>query len=161
MLSIDSALNALSALVPVEKPQRMPLLHPRTSEPLYDADGKAAYVDVFSTDSEIARQHERAMVARRLRMRRGQNITAAENAAEQTDLLVALTHDWYVVMPNGEPLGLDFTPDAARRIYDHPAGRWIRQQVDEFAADRANFMQDSSSTSLNGPKPSSGKTAKP
>jgi hypothetical protein len=158
---IDAALSTLEASLVIDKPRRMPLLNFQTQQPIRDAEGNEGWVDVYSGDSQIRRRHEREVTRRRYNMRGRGKLTPEETEAEATDLLVALTADWYLLTPNGVPLDLPFTPENARRLYDAPVARWIREQVDEFSADRGNFMPGSSLTSSSGPKPSSERAAKP
>jgi hypothetical protein len=156
MSDIDAALSALS--LAVDKAQRMPLLHYQSRQPLRDAEGHEAYIEIYSSDSDIARKHNRETQRRRLNMRGRGRLSPEELEAEATDLLVALTTGWFLLTPDGEPLGLPFTAENARKVYDKVT--WIREQVDEFAADRGNFTPASSSTLSNGLKSSSEPTAK-
>lgn len=155
--NIDTALSLLS--LNVEKPQRMPLLHYQTRQPLRGPNDEEAYVDMYSSDSDIARRHNREMQRRRLNMRGRGKLTPEELEAEATDLLVALTADWLLVSLDGNVLDLPFSAQNARTVYDKVA--WIREQVDEFAADRGNFTPSSSSISSNGQRSSSVRVAKP
>jgi hypothetical protein len=157
MPDIDTALSSLS--LDVDKSQRMPLLHYQTRQPLRGPDGEEAYIEMHSSDSEIARRHNRETQRRRLNMRGRGKLTPEELEAEATDLLVALTSDWLLVSLDGTILDLPFTAENARKVYDKVI--WIREQVDEFAADRGNFTPSSSSTLSNGPRPSSARPAKP
>lgn len=163
MPDIDAALSMLS--LDVDKPQRMPLLHYQTRQPLRGENGEEAWIDLYSSDSDIARRHNRESQRRRLNMRGRGKLSPEELEAEATDLLVALTADWSLMSPlttlspNGKPLDLPFSSENGRKVYDQVT--WIREQVDEFAADRGNFTPASSSNSLSGPKLSSERTAKP
>jgi hypothetical protein len=152
MSDVDSALARLS--LEVEKPARMPLLHYQTLQPLRDATGKEAWIDLYSSDSEIKRRHDRETQRRRLNTNRVGRIrvTPEELEAEGTDLLVSLTAGWFLLDLDGFPIELPFTPENARRIYDGIV--WIREQVDQFCADRANFTPASLQISSNGQKPS-------
>lgn len=123
----------------VEKPQRMPLLHPTTRAPLRDKDGKDAWIDVYSNDSSIARRHNFNTARRRMNATgRNQRIrfSPEELEAEGIDLLAALTTDWHLVTLDGEPMGVKYTLDEARDLYKTT---WVREQVDDFVTDRANF----------------------
>jgi hypothetical protein len=91
-------------------------------------------------------------------MRGRGRLTPEELEAEATDLLVALTHGWFLLAPDGSPIDLPFTAENARRIYDKVW--WVREQVDEFAADRGNFTPPSSPTSSTGQSKSSARTEK-
>ena len=156
MADIDTALSSLS--LDVERPQRMPLLHYQSLQPLRGPNGEEAYVDLYSSDSDIARRQNRENQRRRLNARGRLKLTPEELEAEATDLLVALTAGWSLVSLDGQMLDLPFTPQNARTVYDKVT--WIREQVDLFCADRGNFTPASSSTSSSGPKSSSEQTAK-
>lgn len=131
----------------VDKPQRLILLHPNTRQPLRDKDGGEAWIDLYSADSEVARRHNRAIQRRLLNVSaRGQRIkrTPEEIEAEGVDLLAALTTGWRLVSMSGDPLDVPFNQENARELYAAPSMAWIREQVDEFAADRGNFSEASS-----------------
>ncbi len=131
---LEIAVDALFKLV---------LVHPKTRQPLRDKDGKEAYIEHYSSDSEIARKHQRAIQRRRLAMRGRAKITPEELEAESVDILAALTASWYLVDLKGDKLDIPFSQETARRLYSSPAIPWIREQVDESTADRANFSQGS------------------
>ena len=65
-------------------------------------------------------------------------ITPEELEAESTELLAALTAGWHLVTLDGHPLDVPFSIENARELYAAPALAWLREQVDEFAADRGN-----------------------
>lgn len=135
--------------IAVDKPQRLYLLHPNTRQPLRTRPNKAgeaeaAWVDIYSSDSKAARDHQREVQRRRLNMRGRGRISPEELEAEAVDLLAALTVDWRLVSLDGAPIDVPFSGDNARELYAAPALAWIREQVDEFASDRANFPQPSS-----------------
>lgn len=130
----------------VDKPQRMALLHPVTRQPLRDADGNEAYIDLWSGDSEVARKQERAITTRRLAVRGRTKITAGEIEADAVDMLVALTAGWRLLDLDGRPIDVPYTSQNARELYQEPALAWLRAQVDEFCGDRANFSPASSTT---------------
>lgn len=159
MSNIDAAMSALS--LEVDKPQRMTLVHFNTRQPLRDDEGREAWIDVYSNDSQIARRHDREVLRRVYKMRGRGTLTPEETEANGTDLLVSLTAGWFLLAPSGAPIDLPFTPENARRLYTAPATKWIRDQVDEFSADRGNFTRHSSPTSSSGLKASSERTAKP
>lgn len=130
----------------VETPQRMIVVHPVTRQPLRDGDGKEAYVDLYSGDSEAAARHERTVLQRQLAARVRGAPSADEVEADAIDLLSALTVGWYLVDPWGNPVGLDFTPEAARELYALRAAKWLREQVDQYIGNRANFFKASPKT---------------
>ncbi len=131
--------------IQVERPVRMPLVHPSTRQPLRTKpDGKEAYIEIYSADSEAARKHNRAIQRRRLNMRGRGRITPEELEAEAVELLAALTTEWLLVDFEGKIIDVPFNAENARELYAAPSLSWIREQVDEFAGDRGNFPQASS-----------------
>lgn len=124
--------------IPVDKPQKMVLVHPSTRQPLRDDKGDA-YIELHSSDSEVARKHNRAIQRRRLAQRGRGRITPEELEAEATELLAALTTGWHLVTLDGQSLDVPFSIENARELYAAPSLAWIREQVDEFASDRGNF----------------------
>jgi hypothetical protein len=138
----------------VDAPQRMTLVHPKTGKVLReivtDDEGKAvpgreAYIDLYSSDSELVAKHQRAVTAKRLSRRNKANLTIEEIEESGIETLVVLTADWFLVTLEGEPIE-DFpcTPENARAIYGAPSMAWIKRQVDEFAGEVGNFVKDSS-----------------
>jgi hypothetical protein len=126
--------------VKADAPSRMTVLHPATGEPLTDADGNPAWIDVHSTDSPVAQRHQRAAQNRRLQSR-ARKITAEELEAEGVDLLAVLTADWRLLALDGTPLDIPCNRANAAELYAEPAAAWIREQVNVFAADRGNFLR--------------------
>lgn len=140
-------MSKFSALeLPVDAPIHLVLTHPVTKQPLRDLEGKEAYIDHYSGDSEIARKHSRAVQRRRLAMRNRGKITPEELEAESVELLAALTTGWYLVALDRTPIEVPFTPENARELYSNPAVAWIRELVDESASDRGNLSPASSSS---------------
>jgi hypothetical protein len=130
----------------VETPFRLVLVHPITRQPMRDEQGNPAYIDHYSSDSEIARKHQRNIQRRRLAMRGRMKITPEELEAEAVDILAALTVDWHLVDLKGQVIDTKFTQENARKLYASPAVSWLREQLDESTADRANFSKGSSTS---------------
>lgn len=130
----------------VESPRRLILRHPVSGRPLIAADGSRSYIDVFSADSDRARAHQNAVSRRRLDQRGPARMTPEELEADAIDLLVALTAGWSLVDLSGASLDVPFSAEAARELYASPGLAWLREQVDAFASDRANFGCASSSS---------------
>jgi hypothetical protein len=140
-------MNEFSGLeLEVETPFRLVLVHPITRQPMRDEQGNPAYIDHYSSDSEIARKHQRNIQRRRLAMRGRMKITPEELEAESVDILAALTVDWHLVDLKGQVIDLEFSQEHARRLYANPAVSWLREQLDESTADRANFSKGSSTS---------------
>lgn len=130
--------------IAVDKPARMTILHPITRQPIKDGDGKEAYVDLYSSDSEAARKHQRAVTKGRLALRDRGKVTAEQIEAENNGLYAALTAGWYLVSLAGMPIDVPCTADNATELYADPEQAWLREQVDSFVVDRSNFSKASS-----------------
>ncbi len=144
----------------VERPARLTIVDPVSRQPLRDkTTGTEAYIDLYSADSAVAVKHQRAVQRRRLAMRGRMKIQPEELEADAIELLAALTAGWKLVSFDGSDLGVEFSQENARELYASPGMAWLRDQVDEFVADRGNFSKGSSAGSLNTPNTSSGKTA--
>jgi hypothetical protein len=151
-------MNPFSGLeLEVDRSSRMTIMHPTTNMPLRDKDGCDAWIELYSNDSTIARRHERAIRQRRLSMRIPGKITADEIEASAVELLAALTRDWRLLDLSGVPIDQPFSIEAARQLYSNPALLWLREQVDAFVSDRANFSKASSTNSETSPSTTSGK----
>lgn len=113
------------------------LKHPSTREPLFADDDKGKkpmVITLMGIDGEtfqrIRRQNQRAAMKRR------DPVEPAEAEKQGLDTLVAITKGWKNIVLSGEELA--FTAENVRRVYaEFP---WIREQVNEFASDRANFI---------------------
>lgn len=127
----------------VDKPSRMVIVHPVSRQPLRDNEGKEAFIELHSGDSDVARKHHRAVQRRRLAMRGRGKITPEELEAEHVEFLSALTVGWYLVDLSGAPIAVPFSPENARDLYAEAALSWVREQVDEFTGDRGNFSKAS------------------
>lgn len=140
-------MNRLAACaLEVDKPARMIVRGP-DDRPALDADGGMTWIDVWSSDSEAARRHERAAADRRLAGQTRGAPTAAEMDEAATDYLVAVTAGWGVRKPVGEGFedvpATDYSPAAARAFYAAPAFAYIARQVSEFAGKKQNFAKAS------------------
>lgn len=130
----------------VETPFRLVLVHPVTRQSMRDEQGNQAYIDHYSADSEIARKHQRSVQRRRLAMRGRMKITPEELESDAVEILAALTVGWHLVDLKGGVIDLPFSQTNALELYGNPAVSWLREQIDESTADRANFSQGSSSS---------------
>lgn len=130
----------------VDQPARMTIVHPHTRQPLRDAEGYEAYIELHSMDSGAARKHRRAVTQRRLALRGGGTATPEEIEAEGDELLAALTAGWKLVGLDGSPIDVPFSEQNARELYHEPSLAWLREQVDQFVVVRANFSKASSSS---------------
>lgn len=116
------------------------LQNPKTLTTLVDKEGKESRIRLAGIDSEIYKTGQRKAQNRRLsipRGRRNQNMTAEELDAEALDLLVACTLEFENIQVDKKEM--DATPANVRVVYTRFP--WIREQVDQFIADRGNFLK--------------------
>jgi hypothetical protein len=145
----------LSTLNPVDDGVALELSHPVTGEVLRDDQGVAISITLLGQDSEAYQRAENQAQNRRLRdASRGRRatLTAEQIKAEALEVLVACTVAWHGVVFEG--VALECTATNVRRLYTERA--WIREQVDAFVADRANFFGRSKGSSSPSPSTSSG-----
>lgn len=64
------------------------------------------------------------------------NLDAAER--QGAEILAACTLDWKGIQRGG--VTVPFSYENAVELYSDPNLRWLREQVDEFIADRTNFF---------------------
>ena len=131
--------------LPVDEAARMVIMHPITGQPLRDASGSEAYIDLLSNDSQKAQAFDRKRTTQRIERRaRAATLTAEELEAEATDKFAAQTTGWSLLGLGGEPLDIAFSEAVARELYAAPPMMWLREQVAIFQANRANFGKASS-----------------
>ncbi len=125
----------LASLEPASEGVEMQVRHPATNAPI---DGMA--ITVLGLDSARAVQMQRAATNRRLK----QGINKMKWSAEEIDedgiqMLSALTTSWRGIELDGKPL--ECNRQNATTLYTR--FRWLREQVDEFVGERANFLPGS------------------
>lgn len=108
------------------------ILHPATDEPV------GLSIRVVGPDSDIARKADRAMVSRRVKARRVQQLTAEELLEEARIKLAHCTIAWEGMADKGQPLELTF--ENAAEVYRRAP--WIMEQVAAAAGDRARFFEN-------------------
>jgi len=126
-------LAALDTSRGAEEGRELDVRHFQTGEPI------GLRITLLGTDSETyqkaVRAQQRSMQALLLKNRR-HRVTAEEMEDNALDLLVALTRGW-------SPFNLDgqdypYSPANARALYRRFG--WIREQADQYAQERANFL---------------------
>lgn len=111
--------------------------------PLMNSQGKPVEIVVKGPDSADYMRLVRAQIKKRM-ARSGvpTDEQTAEDEADLIELLVTCTLGWGGVLQKGSGDALPFSADACRKLYrDFPV---IRDQVDAFIANRANFTLASS-----------------
>jgi hypothetical protein len=116
----------------------MILRHPVTSAPLYQDDltEKAVTITLAGADSSRFRAAERANRNKRLKGLRMRTPSAEEIDEDGLELLSRCTLAWDGVELDGQVLAC--TQANARMLYKRLP--WVREQVDNFMGDRANFL---------------------
>lgn len=131
----------------VDAPARMTINHPNTGLPIRDAKGDVAWIDLYSNDSQIAVKARRLITNSRLRMRNRDAVDAERLEIEGTELLADLTVGWNLLAPDGSKIDVPYSRQNAIELYSDHAIPWLREQVDTFVGNRANFSRASSTTS--------------
>ncbi|MFO1126374.1 MAG: hypothetical protein U1E25_14595 [Methylocystis sp.] len=138
-------LASLDTTPAAEAGAEMKVLHPTSGAVLSQEDGQPIVITLVGEDSERFRRASRASLDRRLK-RQSAGVSAPPSAEElennAIETLVACTIGWSGIALDGKTL--DCTPENARMIYKRL--RWLREQVDAFINDRANFLKPSPST---------------
>lgn len=125
----------LSTLAVSTEGSELTLTHPVTGAPL------PVKITLLGTDSPTFRKAQRAIANRRLKQAKKTSITVEEIENEGIDALVSCTVGWSGVEIDGKKL--DFNPENVRKLYTDLRLPFIREQVDAFIAERANFMKTS------------------
>lgn len=123
---------------PSEKGAVMEVRHPATGETLRHDDGRPQTITVLGRDSEKFLALARKQNDRRLQQSMRTRMPAGSAAVEKDDieLLVAATVDWDIYLGGAKPESNEKNfRDAYARF------RWLREQVDEFAGNRSNFLK--------------------
>lgn len=139
-------LSNLALASSAEEGAALHLKHPVTGEPLFCDDGKPMSITVVGMDSDRFRKAERSIANQRLRQaqrRRSSTMSMEDIEKETVRAFAACTLDWSLQM-GGKPL--PFSTDEAVKLYGNPDYGWIREQLDDFMSDRANFSKASSTT---------------
>jgi hypothetical protein len=143
----------------VSAPFRVELIDPTTEDVIRDKAGKAAYINVWSTDSEFGRAFDKKdrkdLMLRIKKSRTG--IVEPDDALEKNMAkLAVLTDSWYLVdRLTGEPIDVPCNPENAADLYSPPGMGWLFIQPWVGASDAANFLPKPSRSSAPTPPKSS------
>jgi hypothetical protein len=110
------------------------VLHPATLDVQY-YEGEPVSIKLLGQDSNAFRQ----FVQRRARnaMNKRQKLDIDKLSSDAAELYATLTIGWHGITEGNQPVECTF--DNAKRIYEKHG--WLRQQIDEFVSDRANFFK--------------------
>lgn len=132
-----------SLIARVDKTFRVELPSPKQAGKLLkDKDGKVAYIDVLSSESEAARKFDREF----------QEKLADDVAAGITEFpaqievnkqkCAALVTGWYLVDPETrDAIDIPFSPENAKELLTDPGAAWLFYPVWLGANKTANFME--------------------
>ena len=102
-------------------------------------DEKPVRIKLLGTDSKTwrnkNREYQRQRIARMARTR-SKNIDYSMSDEDACQMLAECTVEWEGIQENGE--AIEFSVDAAYDLYMKYV--WMREQVDVFVGDRANFF---------------------
>ena len=76
--------------------------------------------------------------------KRVRQVTVEDTERDALLILAACVTGWHLVGWDGEPVGVFFSPDAAREMLTDPAMRWLADQGLAFADQAGNFLPASS-----------------
>lgn len=112
------------------------IVHPETEEVI-----EGMTITLLGQDSKVYRKlqmsKQQAALNRISKGKKAVDFDAEKLAEDSIDDLVKLTVEWSGFMLDGKEL--DCTPANIRNVYAEWA--WIKEQVQEFVADRANFFR--------------------
>jgi hypothetical protein len=107
------------------------LEHPVTGEPL------DIIITLAGTDSSSYRMKQKEIQNKRItKMARGKKADFSTSDEEACDLLAGCTLGWVGIVESGKDV--EFSKSNAKDLYTKHL--WIREQVDVFIGDRANFF---------------------
>jgi hypothetical protein len=129
----------LSTLEPTPDSVPVQLRHPTTNERLATASGAAITISIVGMDSEQFRTRHRAIINKRLSAGKKAKVTAEEIETESIDTIAACITGWQNVDLDGK--ALEFSRANAKTLLTRLP--WLREQLDEAIADRANFLKPS------------------
>lgn len=107
--------------------------------PLFDDAGQPITISLLGDDSDALTKLDRVTTNQHLRG----SITVTAELAEAAHLnrLARATVGWSGIKVDGA--ALEFSEEAARKLYADKRFKWIRQQAAVFIGDRANFLRAS------------------
>jgi len=131
----------LNSLKPVKADDGavLEIVHPESEEII-----PGMTITLLGQDSKVYRKiqlgKQQAALNRIAKGKRAVDLDAEKLAEDSIDDLVQLTTGWAGFSLDGA--ALDATPENIRKVYAEWA--WIREQVQEFVADRSNFFRANS-----------------
>lgn len=116
----------------------MEVMDPKTETPIRNVEGKPVRIMLAGSDSPQYRSKQREYMNRRLKKNKMALGSAEQLDAEKIEMLAACTVGWEGFVMNGKEWA--YSTENAHVLYTNPALRFIREQVDDFIGERANFL---------------------
>lgn len=130
-----------SLIVKVDKTFHLEIVSPKTGRVLKDKDGRAAYVDVLPTESDVARKFDREHQEKLADDVAGGMTEFPAQIEVNKQKAAALVVGWYLVDPETrEGIDIPFSPENATELLTDPGATWLFYQVWLAANKTANFM---------------------
>jgi len=136
-------MDFLDAFDGYDQPYRMTLKHPATGEPIVDADGAKAYIDIYAPTSVKAKEWNKArfIEAKKDAKKNKKPEPTYEEAQEKgASWFATLTAGWYLVNPKTGEGDAEFTFEKAVGIYADHRAAWIIGQINDALEDDSNFL---------------------
>jgi len=152
MTSPKTNLSDLNLSDEADHGSKMSVLHPVNRTPLIAADGEPVTLTLVGTESDIyintVNKNRDDNIEE---LRRRAKFSSAADDYKGAKLLAKCTLGWHGI-PKGWLDGskdedvAEFSYDNAVMLYNNRGVRWLREQADEYIADRSNFLKASSKT---------------
>lgn len=120
----------------------MTVVHPGTGMPYLDDAGETVRIWLCGKDSKRYQKAQDEIVDRNIKAGKRLKVNAELLKQQGTELLAKVTTKWEGVTMQGQSLPCNF--ENAKNAYSIP---WLREQVEEFIEERANFLTNSSENS--------------
>lgn len=125
-------LNEIKIAEKSEEGEILTILHPVTYE---ETDIK---IKLSGTDSARYRNKIKQIAEREKGKKKNNGIDIDAIDKRGSEILASCTLDWKGIQRGG--VDVPFTYENAVELYSDPNLRWLREQVDEFMSNRANFF---------------------
>jgi hypothetical protein len=110
---------------------------------LFNDDGSPMTIGILGADSDVAVKEKNKQSNRRLQQGQRLKMTAEGLDSDGASLLAKMTARWNITMGGEKP---PFSYETALKLYANPKLAFIREQVDQAAADRSNFLRGSATS---------------
>lgn len=137
--------NPFADLVVPDTTSRMTIMHPFNGQPLRDAEGNEAWIDLLHLHGTIGRGHDREVTDRNIRPGAAP-VTTEMAQADFSEKLARITKGWRLLTIDGALMEIECTPAACRFLYADDGPTWLRSQVVNYASSLANFRRPSSTS---------------